>query len=108
MHYSQRIIPDIDPWYFIFEFKESSSFWMIEVKRQYPSRTLVPFAKVNCSDNIVCFDGEDTSGVPKVYYIHTFASVGWEDRGYADNFIEWLKMARLESARYKTEQADDK
>jgi hypothetical protein len=68
---------------------------------------LFPFAKVNCPDNIVCFDGEDTSGDPKVYYIHAFASPGWEDRGYADNFTEWLKMARLESARYKAEQADD-
>jgi hypothetical protein len=104
---SLEIIPDIEPWSFICEFKESSSFWMNEVKKQYPTRKLVPFAKLNYSDDIVCFDGEDTSGDPKVYYVHAFASAGWEDRGYTDNFAEWLKMAYLESTRYKEERAED-
>ena len=104
---SMDVIPDIEPWSFICEFKESSAFWMREVKGKYPTRRLVPFAKVNYSDDIACFDGADTSGEPKVYYVHTFASSGWEDRGYTDNFTEWLKMARLESARYKVEQAED-
>ena len=104
---SMDIIPDIEPWSFICEFKESSVFWMGEVKEKYPTRRLVPFAKVNYSDDIACFDGADTSGEPKVYYIHAFASAGWEDRGYTDNFAEWLKMARLESARYKAERAEE-
>ncbi|WGL28422.1 SMI1/KNR4 family protein [Pectobacterium brasiliense] len=104
---SMDVIPDIEPWSFICEFKESSDFWMREVKGKYPTRRLVPFAKVNYSDDIACFDGADTSGEPKVYYVHAFASSGWEDRGYTDNFTEWLKMARLESARYKVEQAED-
>lgn len=101
------IIPDLEPWSFICEFQESSSFWMREMKGKYPDRKLVPLAKVNYSDDIACFDGEDTSGDPKIYYIHAFASAGWEDRGYTDNFDEWLKMARLESARYKAERAED-
>lgn len=101
------IIPDLEPWSFICEFQESSSFWMGEVKGKYPDRKLVPFAKVNYSDDIVCFDGEDTSGDPKVYYVHAFASAGWEDRGYEDNFEEWLKIARHESSRYKAELAED-
>lgn len=101
------IIPDIEPWSFICEFQESSSFWMMEVKTKYPNRELVPFAKVNYSDDIACFDGTDQSGHPKVYYIHAFASSGWEDRGYTDNFDGWLEMARLESARYKNEQAEN-
>ncbi|WP_107759465.1 SMI1/KNR4 family protein [Dickeya sp. Secpp 1600] len=104
---SLDIIPDIEPWSFICEFKESSVFWMHEVKTQYPNRKLVPFAKMSYSDDIVCFDGEDTSGNPKVYYVHVFAAAGWEDRGYTDNFSEWLETARLESARYKAERADD-
>lgn len=102
-----NIIPDLEPWSFICEFQESSSFWMQEIKERYPDRKLVPFAKVNYSDDIACFDGSDTSGDPKVYYVHAFASSGWEDRGYTDNFTEWLKMARLESASYKAEQAED-
>lgn len=43
-----------------------------------------------------------------LYYVHAFTSAGWEDRGYTDNFTEWLKMAHLESARHKAEQADYK
>ncbi|MGK9468446.1 SMI1/KNR4 family protein [Pantoea agglomerans] len=105
---SLEVIPDLEPWSFICEFKESASFWMSEMKKQYPTRKLVPFAKLNYSDDIACFDGEDLSGDPKVYYVHAFASAGWEDRGYTDSFAEWLKMARLESASYKAEQAENK
>lgn len=101
------VIPDLEPWSFICEFQESSSFWMREIKEKYPDRKLVPFAKVNYSDDIACFDGGDVSGNPKVYYVHAFASAGWEGRGYTDDFDEWLKMARLESARYKAERAED-
>lgn len=105
---SLGVIPDLEPWSFICEFKESASFWMSEMKKQYPTRKLVPFAKLNYSDDIACFDGEDISGDPIVYYVHAFASAGWEDRGYTDSFAEWLKMARLESASYKAEQAENK
>ncbi|WHU85638.1 SMI1/KNR4 family protein [Pantoea agglomerans pv. betae] len=105
---SLEVIPDLEPWSFICEFKESASFWMSEMKKQYPTRKLVPFAKLNYSDDIACFDGEDITGDPKVYYVHAFASAGWEDRGYTDSFAEWLKMARLESASYKAEQAENK
>lgn len=104
---SLKVIPDLEPWSFICEFKESASFWMSEMKKQYPTRKLVPFAKLNYSDDIACFDGEDISGDPKVYYVHAFASAGWEDRVYTDSFAEWLKMARLESASYKAEQAEN-
>lgn len=82
-------------------------FWCEKIRELYPERKLIPFANWRYSDDIACFDGEDTSGDPKVYYVHAFASAGWEDRGYADNFDEWLKMARLESAQHKAEQARD-
>ena len=104
---SLEVIPDLEPWSFICEFKESASFWMSELKKQYPTRKIVPFAKLNYSDDIACFDGEDISGDPKVYYVHAFASAGWEYRGYTDSFAEWLKIARLESASYKSERAEN-
>ncbi|WP_415045833.1 hypothetical protein [Cedecea neteri] len=63
----------------------------------------MPFANWRYSGDIVCFDGADTSGEPTVYYVHAFASVGWEGRGYADTFDEWLKVAHYESALYKDE-----
>ncbi|QIE98701.1 hypothetical protein C7434_0081 [Pantoea sp. PNA 14-12] len=101
---SMDIIPDIEPWSFICESQESSSFWMNELKERYPTRKLVPFAKLNYSNDIACFDGTNTTGDPRVYYVHAFASPGWENRGYVDSFNEWLKMASLESSRYKTER----
>ncbi|EMB3081996.1 SMI1/KNR4 family protein [Providencia rettgeri] len=104
---NQEVILDLDPWWFLCEFEKFAKYWLLEMKNQYPTRKLIPFAKLSYSDDIVCFDGDDTSGDPKVFYVHAFASAGWEDRGYTDNFTEWLKIARLESARYKAEQAND-
>ncbi|MDF7783976.1 SMI1/KNR4 family protein [Pantoea stewartii] len=101
---SMDIIPDIESWSFICESQESSSFWMNELKERYPTRKLVPFAKLNYSDDIACFDVTNTTGDPRVYYVHAFSSPGWENRGYVDSFNEWLKMASLESSRYKTER----
>lgn len=104
---NQEVILDLDPWWFLCEFEKFAKYWLFEMKKQYPTRNLIPFAKLSYSDDIVCFDGDDTSGDPKVFYVHTFASAGWEDRGYTDNFTEWLKITRIESARYKAEQAND-
>ncbi|MCT8343389.1 hypothetical protein LG003_11140 [Photorhabdus kleinii] len=58
------------------------------MKAQYPERQLVPFAKVSYSDDIACFDSSDISGDPKIFFIHAFASTGWEDRRNLNNFDE--------------------
>lgn len=98
---------DLEPWWFICEFKESAEYWFSEIKKQYPEKCLIPFAKYSHTDDIACFDGSDTSGDPKVYYIHAFASPGWEERGSVANFNEWFKLAQEESARYKIERAEE-
>jgi len=100
-------LENIEPWWLFCHAQNYVDFWCEKVRTLYPERKLIPFANWRYSDDIVCFDGEDTSADPKVYYVHAFASAGWEDRGYTDSFSEWLKMARLESARHKTEQAED-
>lgn len=102
----QDSILDIKPWWFFYEFETLSKQWLLEIKKQYPTRSLVPFAKVSYSDDIVCFDGSDTSGDPKVFFVHAFASPGWEDRGNVQNFDEWLKLAKEESTQYKAERAE--
>lgn len=104
---SQSELEDIEPWWLFCRASNYVDFWCKKVRELYPERKLIPFANWRYSDDIVCFDGEDTSGNPKVYYVHAFASAGWEDRGYTDNFTEWLKMARIESARNKEERAED-
>ncbi|MBT0728539.1 SMI1/KNR4 family protein [Rosenbergiella australiborealis] len=100
---SQMELEDIEPWWFFCCASNYVDFWCEKVRDIYPERRLIPFANWRYSDDIVCFDGADISGNPKVYYVHAFASAGWEDRGYTDNFDEWLKMARLESAHHKAE-----
>ncbi|GAB2932755.1 SMI1/KNR4 family protein [Hafnia psychrotolerans] len=100
-------LEDIESWWLFCCAQNYVDFWCDKIRKLYPERNLIPFANWRHSDDIVCFDGEDTSGDPKVYYVHAFASAGWEDKGYTDNFEEWLKMARLESARHKAERAED-
>lgn len=101
-------IIDLDPWWFLFEREKSAEFWLSELRTQYPERCLVPFAtKIPYSDDFACFDGEDTSGNPKVYYIHAYASPGWEGKEVVADFDEWLKLAQEESSCYKSEQIED-
>lgn len=94
---------DLDPWWFLAENKELSVWWADILRNLYPSRSLIPFAKHGGSDDIACFDGTDTSGNPKVYYVHAFASIGWEHRGEAQDFEQWLKEVKAESDEYKAD-----
>lgn len=104
---SKENLEDIDPWWLLCHTQSSVDFWCQKVKELYPERKLIPFANWLYSDDIACFDGADISGDPKVYYVHAFASAGWEDRGYVANFDEWLKSARLDATRHQDDQDDD-
>ena len=57
-----------------------------------------PFAKYDYIDDIACFDASLPSENPSVYYIHMFATPGWENRGNVIDFNAWLQAA-LEDAR---------
>ena len=60
------------------------------LKKRYPNRKLVPFARRDDNDDIACFEvGKE----PKVQIIHDFASEGYEERGEYDDFWSWMKMA---------------
>ena len=96
-------LPDIEPWWWLASHKDSAIYWADTLRKQFPSRTLVPFAKHSSSDDIACFDGSDTSNNPKVLYIHSFCSPGWEHRGEASSFAEWLQKTEIEAAEFKAE-----
>lgn len=104
---SQEEVPYLEPWWFLFEYREDADFWIDEIAKQYPSRSLIPFAKAGSTDDVACFDGSDTSGNPKVFYVHTFASTGWEDRGDVENFDAWLEKTKADSAQYKAEMLNE-
>lgn len=58
---------------------------------------------------LACFDGNDHSGNPKVYF-HDYGYdeqyPDWDKRYHLNNFDEWLKLAKEESAQYKAERAE--
>jgi hypothetical protein len=56
----------------------------------YPARSLIPFAWRQDNDDIVCWDGADST---TVFLIHTFADPGWEQRGVFPTFYDWLRQA---------------
>ena len=95
---------DLEPWWFLCEFEGYSQQWFDEIKKQYPERNLIPFAKKSDSDDVACFDGHSISGDPNVYYVHAFASPGWADHGAVANFSAWFAAAENESAVYKSGQ----
>ncbi len=100
-------LPDIAPWWWLAPNKDSSIYWADTLRTQFPLRTLIPFAKHGGSDDVACFDGADTSGNPKVLYIHSFCSPGWEHRGEASSFEEWLRKTETEAAEFKAEEDED-
>lgn len=100
-------LPDIEPWWWLAPYKDLAIFWTATLRKQFPSRTLVPFAKHGGSDDVACFDGSDISHNPKVLYIHSFCSPGWEHRGEARNFAEWLQNTEIEAAEFKTESKSE-
>ncbi len=60
-------LPDLTPWWFLCAFRESADFWLLELQHQYPTRKLVPFAKMDFSDDVACFDASVLSADPKVH-----------------------------------------
>lgn len=61
------------------------------LKKRYPSRVLVPFARRQDNDDVACWEPRAGEGV--VVVLHDFASPGWEDRGRYASFADWLRQA---------------
>jgi hypothetical protein len=98
---------DLYPWY-VFDDQAIVDTWHDIVREWYPTRNLIPFARNDIlGDDIACFDGDDASGEPKVYFLHTFASAGWEDRGEVAGFAEWVKHVEPDHAAYLVQKAED-
>ena len=110
-------IPDLEPWKFLFLDMPSSLSYYGAMLQQYPEKPLIPFAILDDPSGLfndgyvvlACFDGDDKSGDPKVYF-HDYGNpkrVDWSNRHSLDNFTKWLEVAGEESARYKAERAED-
>ncbi len=96
--------PTIGAWHFFSKYPEDSLIWFNELRRLYPTRSLIPFARIGGMDDVACFDASVKTDDPVVHYVHAYASAGWEDYGNVKNFEEWL---RLETERYTDWNEDD-
>jgi hypothetical protein len=59
------------------------------LRRRYPDRNLVPFARREDNDDVACWDVSRRS----VVVIHDFASSGNEQRLELPDFNAWFRMA---------------
>ena len=101
-------LPNLKPWSFLHKQREGiSEAWLKTIQQQYPSRKLVPFARIDNTDDVVCFDASVPSSDPIVHYVHTFASPGWEDRGCVINFDTWLKAAIADAQKFKAADEEE-
>lgn len=103
--------PDMAPWEFLYRDMPRSLSYYGAMLQQYPDKPLVPFAIANDQSGLfndgyvvlACFDGDDRSGNPKIYY-HDYASsarISWAERHCIASFDEWLRIEAEESDRYK-------
>jgi len=48
-----------------------------------------------------------SSDNPRVFFVHCFASPGWESRGEAADFAEWLKLAQEDHQEFLADDDDE-
>lgn len=86
---------NFDIW-FLMESEQATNIYS-GMKKRYPNRKLIPFAKRVDNDDTACFEIGKGS---KVQLIHDFASEGFEQRKEFDDFWEWVEVAMKEMIDY--------
>lgn len=81
-------LTNFDVWYFLDS--NSATIRLNGLRQRYPNRNLVPFARRGDCDDIACFEVGQGG---KVYVIHDFASVGYEQREQFISIWDWLRYA---------------
>ncbi|MBD1373662.1 hypothetical protein IC620_15045 [Hazenella sp. IB182357] len=79
---------NLEPW--IIMNSDQVVFRMQGLKKRYPTRVLVPFAKRLDNDDLACFELEKGE---RVQVIHDFASIGFEQRKEFNGFWDWFRDA---------------
>jgi len=101
---SQEPLVDIEPWMWLFYYRDQFRAWQGILREQFPTRTSVPFAKHGDTDDVFCFDGDSRDGAPAVLQIHTFTTPGWEYRGQWASFDDWWAEMEAQHADWLAEQ----
>ncbi len=91
----ERNVVDIGPWQFL------SGQWLSVrhegLKRRFPNRKLVPFARRLDNDDIACWEQGKAASV---HIVHDFSASGWEDRENYPSFEAWYIAAKDDAKDY--------
>ena len=82
-------------WWLIHETPGYALLCLEHTQRTFPDKPLIPFAKSDDENILACFDGEDTSDNPRIYFdiFKETPAVNWEQR-YSIPFTDWLSQAQ--------------
>lgn len=67
------------------------------LQKRYPKRDLIPFARKENNDDIMCWE---KTNIDEVVIIHDFASEGYENVGRFSSFWDWLRAALEATIEY--------
>jgi len=67
------------------------------LRKRYPDRDLMPFARRLDNDDVACWDQKKPASV---YIVHEFSAPGWEGRGECTSFQSWYLAAQEEARDY--------
>ena len=79
---------DLDLWYVMD--KKQMIYRYEGIKKRYPNRVLIPFARRDDNDDIACFE---LNKGDEVQIVHDFASAGFEQKRMYNTFWDWFRAA---------------
>ncbi|MDH3349603.1 MAG: hypothetical protein OEM02_16070 [Desulfobulbaceae bacterium] len=107
LEFMQSGFPDLTPWWFVAEEPaKAKMFYQTINKCKRSKKLLIPFAKIDDSTgDIACFDGEDTTGNPKIFFSvgseDSMSCVDWKKRYFLEDINAWLIIAQKDAKRWR-------
>jgi hypothetical protein len=83
---------DFEPWTMLAHYESRVDSWRKILSEQYPTYSLIPFAKYDANDDVACFDLQRGD----IAIINSFSTIDSSCHGSFKNFEEWLKVAQDE------------
>jgi hypothetical protein len=79
---------NLEPW--LIMDGEFATLRLVGLRKRYPIRILIPFARRCDNDDIACFENGKKE---EVQIVHDYASKGYEQRAIYNTFWDWFKFA---------------
>ena len=106
----QEEVVELYPWDFMCftERTEYYDIWVRGLKREFPERQFVPFAKNEENDVVACFELSDNPDFPDIHHIRAFDMPKWQvlDHGPGGDFAVWLEIFKEDAFEYQDEHPD--